>query len=74
MTNSLTSVQYLTKLRKIKVFNEKLEKKEPHPDLDKIIEMTIPRTEDNTNMPSPPEVLEREKLRWTTNSTRFRPR
>ena len=66
MTNSLTSVQYLTKLRKIKVFNEKLEKKEPHPDLDMIIEMTIPRTEDNTNMLNPQKVFRREKLRWTS--------
>ena len=66
MTNSLTSVQYLTKLSKIKVFKEKLEKKEPHPDLDKIIEMTIPRTEDNTNMLNPQKVFRREKLRWTS--------
>ena len=66
MTNSLTSVQYLTKLRKTKVFNERLEKKEPHPDLDNIIEMTIPRTEDNTNMLNPQKVFRREKLRWTS--------
>ena len=66
MTNSLTSVQYLTKLRKIKVFNKKLEEKEPHPDLDKIIEMTIPRTEDNPNMLNPQKVFRREKLRWTS--------
>ena len=68
------SVQYLTKQRENKVLQTIPEKKEPHPDLDKITMMTFPITEDNTNMPSPPEVLEREKLRWTTNSTRFRPR
>ena len=66
MTNSLTSVQYLTKLSKIKVFREKLENKEPHPDLDKIIEMTIPRTADNTNKLNPQKVFWRENLRWTS--------
>ena len=60
------SVQYLTKQRENKVLQTNPEKKEPHPDLDMIIEMTIPRTEDNTNMLNPQKVFRREKLRWTS--------